>query len=131
MASYSKMEMEHVRQMKKHGVPKKYIKEEEKEAKGMRKGGMACGGMKKYAQGGPIANPKAVPKPPKSEAERAKEIEQQMRDEAMDRKMREAAKRFERSKENDSPGMKSGGKVKKYARGGGVESKGKTRGRMC
>ena len=28
-------------------------------------------------------------------------------------------------------GMKSGGKVKGYAKGGGIESKGKTRGRMC
>jgi hypothetical protein len=28
-------------------------------------------------------------------------------------------------------GMKSGGSVKKYARGGGIESKGKTRGRYC
>jgi hypothetical protein len=45
---YSKMEMEHVAQMKKHGVPKKFVKQEEKEAKGMKKGGMAgC-----YAAGG-------------------------------------------------------------------------------
>lgn len=28
-------------------------------------------------------------------------------------------------------GMKKGGKVKKYARGGGIEQKGKTRGYMC
>jgi hypothetical protein len=28
-------------------------------------------------------------------------------------------------------GMKKGGKVKKYARGGGIESKGKTKGRFC
>ena len=28
-------------------------------------------------------------------------------------------------------GMKKGGGVKKYARGGGIESRGKTRGKMC
>ena len=28
-------------------------------------------------------------------------------------------------------GMKCGGKVKKYARGGGIEVRGKTRGKMC
>jgi hypothetical protein len=28
------------------------------------------------------------------------------------------------------PAMKKGGKVKKYARGGGIESKGKTRGKF-
>lgn len=28
-------------------------------------------------------------------------------------------------------GMKKGGKVAKYARGGGIEIKGKTRGKMC
>lgn len=48
----------------------------------------------------------------------------------MDEKMREAAKRFKASSENDSPGYKRGGKIKKYARGGGIESKGKTRGRF-
>jgi hypothetical protein len=34
-------------------------------------------------------------------------------------------------KEHAEMGMKKGGKVKKYARGGGIESRGKTRGRMC
>ena len=56
------------------------------------------------------------------------------RDADMDRKMREAADRFKRSNENDTPGYKKGGRVKKYARGGGIESKGKTRGstvKMC
>lgn len=52
--NYSKMEKEHVRQMKMHGVPEKYVKEEEKEAKGMKRGGMCSGGMKKYARGGGI-----------------------------------------------------------------------------
>lgn len=30
-----------------------------------------------------------------------------------------------------SLGMKKGGKVKKYAKGGGIEVRGKTRGKMC
>ena len=34
------------------------------------------------------------------------------------------------TKEHASMGMKKGGKVKKYARGGGIESKGKTRGKF-
>lgn len=50
VASYSKMEKEHVAQMKKHGVPEKYVKQEQKEAMGM-----ACGGgVKKYAKGGAV-----------------------------------------------------------------------------
>lgn len=48
----------------------------------------------------------------------------------MDRKMREAADRFKRSKENDTPGYKRGGKVKKMCRGGGIEQRGKTKGRF-
>jgi hypothetical protein len=48
--NYSAMEMEHVRQMKKHNVPEKYVKQEEKEAMGMKKGGMTgC-----YAKGGGV-----------------------------------------------------------------------------
>jgi hypothetical protein len=35
------------------------------------------------------------------------------------------------AREKNPEGMKRGGGVKKYARGGGVESKGKTKGRMC
>ena len=58
----------------------------------------------------------------------------------IDKAMREASKRFERSSENDSPGYKRGGSVKKYASGGSVSSaskradgcatKGKTRGKF-
>lgn len=41
--------------MKKKGAPKSMIKHEEAEAKGMKRGGMACGGgMKKYARGGGV-----------------------------------------------------------------------------
>lgn len=50
VGSYSKMEMEHVRQMEKHGVPDKYVKQERKEAMGMKKGGMtSC-----YSKGGGV-----------------------------------------------------------------------------
>ena len=31
----------------------------------------------------------------------------------------------------EKPAMKKGGKVAKYARGGGIEQRGKTRGKMC
>jgi len=58
----------------------------------------------------------------------------------MDRSMRRGAERFKGSSEDDSPGYKKGGKVKKYAGGGSVSSaskradgcavKGKTRGKM-
>ena len=42
------MEMRHVAAMKKAGVPKKIVKEEQAEAAAMKKGGKACG----YAKGG-------------------------------------------------------------------------------
>ncbi len=114
--------------MKKKGAPKSMVKHEEAEAKGMRKGGMACGGMKKYAAGGPTSVP---PSKPSKGDEKLKQLELQRKQEEMDKKMQDAAKRFQRSKENDSPGYKSGGSIKKYAKGGGIESKGKTKGRMC
>jgi hypothetical protein len=51
-------------------------------------------------------------------------------------KMKEGGKQFRQNsarmaREKNPEGMKRGGGVKKYARGGGVESKGKTKGRMC
>ena len=58
MGSYSKMEMEHVAQMKKHGVPEKYVKQERKEAMGMKKGGMtSC-----YSKGGAVRGDGCVSK---------------------------------------------------------------------
>lgn len=49
----------------------------------------------------------------------------------MDRIRREEAKKPKAAFEadEDMDGMKKGGRVKKYARGGGIESKGKTRGK--
>jgi hypothetical protein len=42
----------------------------------------------------------------------------------------EASKKPTKMYGDEDVGMKKGGKVKKYARGGGIESKGKTRGRV-
>jgi hypothetical protein len=67
-------------------------------------------------------------------AERAARLKREealrLRQAEMDKKMRAAAEKFKASSENDSPGYKKGGKIKKYARGGGIESKGKTKGRF-
>jgi hypothetical protein len=54
MAESKKMMAKEVAFMKKKGAPKSMLKHEMAEAKGMKKGGMACGGMKKYAKGGAI-----------------------------------------------------------------------------
>lgn len=52
---YSAMEKRHASWMSSHGAPKKMVAEEKKEAMGMKRGGMACGGgMKKYARGGGV-----------------------------------------------------------------------------
>ena len=94
--------------MQKKGAPKSMIKHEKAEAKGMKSGGMAgyksggsCGsGMKKYAGGGGVAPSGVRPGSP-------------------------SASRINR-------GPTSGVMVSpaKYARGGGVESHGKTKGTM-
>jgi hypothetical protein len=112
---YSKMEKEHVAAMKKHGVPKKFIKQEEKEAKGMNKGGMACGGKMKYAKGGAIKKP-YVP----TAADRNEKAggDQEMENRSQTR----GAGR--------GPMSRNAMKPKAYAKGGGVESKGKTKGTM-
>ena len=54
MKESKKMMAKEVAFMKKKGAPKSMLKHEMAEAKGMKKGGMACGGMKKYAKGGAI-----------------------------------------------------------------------------
>lgn len=40
-------------------------------------------------------------------------------------------KQLHGGKKSDLTKLKCGGKVKKYARGGGIEVRGKTRGKMC
>ena len=96
--------------MKKHGVPKKFIKQEEKEAKGMNKGGMACGGKMKYADGGAVvkdkydfSNSSRNVKPQPYEG-----VKQKIAD------------------KYDFSNSKRGASSKAYAKGGGIESKGKT-----
>ena len=74
--------------MKKAGAPKSMIKHEQAEAKGMKKGGMAC-------------SPAAMKKTAKTEV---------------------------KSHEKKMHGMAKGGMA--YARGGGIEVKGKTKGKM-
>ena len=54
MAESKKMMKKEVAFMKKNKAPKSMLKHEMAEAEGMKKGGMACGGMKKYAKGGAI-----------------------------------------------------------------------------
>lgn len=125
---YPKMEMEHVAAMKKHGVPKKFIKQEQKEAMGMNMGGMA--GYKKGGMAGCYAEGGAVKKPYVPSAGDRNEIaggDQEM-------KMREeiAAKNRARGP-GRGPLSRNAMKDKPfgYARGGGIESKGKTKGRTC
>lgn len=86
--------------MKKKGAPKSMIKHEEAEAKGMKRGGMACGGMKKYAAGGGVAPSGVRPGSPSA------------------------------SRINRGPTGSVTVSPAKYARGGGVESHGKTKGTM-
>lgn len=96
----------------------------------------------KYKMGGKVNKPEPVkpftkgPQGPRRYPGQ-NEAEQRRRQEAMDEKMRGAYERFERSSENDSPGYKKGGKVKKYSGGGsaskradGIAQRGKTKGRM-
>jgi membrane protein involved in colicin uptake len=70
-------------------------------------------------------------------AQRSKDAATMKTQAEMDRKMQEAYQRFQNSSENDSPGYKRGGKVKKYSGGGsaskradGCAVKGKTRGKF-
>jgi len=59
---------------------------------------------------------------PEIRAKRAMMV-QQAKDDAMDAGAQAA--------QAMPPTMKKGGKVSKYARGGGIEQRGKTRGKMC
>ena len=71
MAESKKMMAKEVAFMKKKGAPKSMVKHEEAEMKGMKKGGMACGGkMKKYAAGGSVAMEKVAKKEVKSHEKR-------------------------------------------------------------
>jgi hypothetical protein len=58
-------------------------------------------------------------------AEKLKAAEAEAKQETEDRKYREAADKYEREHK-----LRKGGSVKKYARGGGIETRGKTRGKF-
>jgi hypothetical protein len=124
--------------MKKKGAPKSMIKHEKAEMMGMKKGGMPMkdgkpmfmqkkmmgGGMAKYAKGGsirrmadggmtaPMAPPMAPQQPPVDPRQMA----------AM-----QAAMQAQGGAAPMAPGMKRGGSVR-FAKGGGIESRGKTKG---
>jgi hypothetical protein len=63
-----------------------------------------------------VDNGSATPTPPKKPAPKPK---------------KEATVPVGQSEDDMSINKKCGGKVKKYARGGGIEVRGKTKGRMC
>lgn len=97
------------------------------EHEGMKKGGK----VKKYAEGGAVAVGKKS-----AESDYDKKLRedalQQMRDKKM---MEQSGKAYEKAKEQSlgAPEKKRAGgmcKAKKYARGGGIEVRGKTRGRI-
>jgi hypothetical protein len=71
MAESKKMVGKEIAFMKKKGAPKSMVKHEEAEMKGMKKGGMACGGkMKKYAAGGAVGMEKVANKAVKGHEKR-------------------------------------------------------------
>ena len=89
---------------------------------GMKKGGK----VKKYAAGGDIAPMSAMP----SGKQLKENIEAQKQSEA-ERQARYKAVKADAAAASPANKKASGGTIKKYARGGGIESKGKTRGKIC
>jgi len=104
--------------MQKKGAPKSMIKHEKAEAKGMKSGGMACGGMKKYAMGG------TVKVPPKPYVPTAGDLNEKAGGD------QEMENRSQTRGAGRGPMSRNAMKPKMYARGGGVESHGKTKGTM-
>jgi hypothetical protein len=113
-------------------------------------GGMKKGGkVKKYAAGGSIEKTKAGKSTPSFKSmgsmamKKGGEIESKSeakKEEKMDLKqdkamIKKAFKEHDAQEHKGGKGtklvLKHGGKVKKMARGGGIESKGKTKGRFC
>ena len=78
-------------------------------------------GMRNYVPRRPDMNMDTVVGP----EERAKRA--MMRKQAQEAEMDKGAQAAQAM----PPAMKKGGQVKKYARGGGIEQRGKTRGKMC
>ena len=106
------------------------------------RGGMKKGGkVKKYAAGGSIEKTKAGKSTPSFKSmgsmamKKGGEVESKseaMKEEKEIKSIKKELKHHEHMKAGKAHhGLKHGGKVKKYARGGGIESKGKTKGRFC
>lgn len=119
--------------MKKKGAPESMLKHEMAEAKGMKKGGMAgCEAVAKkevkghekrmhgMARGGILAEKI------RNEKSELKRVGAKERDAGFEMKRVKSEMAVDKSK----MGMCGGGKVKKMARGGGIEIKGKTKGTM-
>jgi len=68
--------------------------------------------------------PKKTPPPEPPMTEKEKEMAREAEQAKKDKKSRDAYERFQKSPENDSPGYKFGGSVKKYAGGGIAIGKG-------
>ena len=107
---------------------KKETKAEEAKEHGMKYGGK----VKKYAEGGSIASGKKS-----AESDYDKKLREEALSEMRDKKMREnMGKAYDKSREQSlgapEKKMRSGGScgTKKYARGGGIEVRGKTKGKM-
>ena len=137
-AEYKAQERRHVNAMKKAGVDPKIVAEEKREA-GLKKGG--C--VKRMADGGivPVRKPAVAPAASAARMGRPKYPDAEVSP-AMQARMQKMLDEQKASRENEReynrastipsrPGMKNGGAVKKYAKGGGIEAKGKTRGKVC
>lgn len=105
-------------------------------------GGMKKGGkVKKYAAGGSIEKTKAGKSTPSFKSmgsmamKKGGKVESKseaMKEEKEIKSIKKELKHHEHMKAGKAHhGLKHGGKVKKYARGGGIESKGKTKGKYC
>lgn len=84
------------------------------------------GAVKKYASGGDIAPMSAMP----SGKQLKENIEAQKQSEA-ERQARYKAVKAAAAAASPANKKACGGTIKKYARGGGIEAKGKTRGKIC
>lgn len=89
---------------------------------------------KRFAQGGRTKHPSAnedMPPPKRSPQEEKEYMEAVRNAPRVPRRPMTKEELKARGFDMDAPvSRKSGGSIKKYAKGGGIESKGKTRGRM-
>jgi hypothetical protein len=83
-------------------------------------------GMKNYVprRPGKVLNDVVTPE---IRAKRAKMLNEAR----LDKEAQMGQQQYNKIQDESVAGMKKGGKVAKYARGGGIEQRGKTRGKMC